>query len=168
MTPEFNANTYASQIRKARTPETVEAIFADIAQQPANHQTLAINAIETQVVSEWKRGMATGAELAQMKAVIDLLDATKNTPQGRLLLASLEREVGSVAEGQAQSLVFLKISQSKGDAADPMVKAVVAEAAKLSDEDYNSPLGVLKLMVNVAAAQAPAAPANPFRQTPKP
>jgi hypothetical protein len=60
------------------------------------------------------------------------------------------------------SQMFLHIGKAKGDKASPLVKAFVAAAAKLTDEEYNSYDGIIKPMN--AMADAFAKKPNPFRQ----
>jgi hypothetical protein len=59
------------------------------------------------------------------------------------------------------------ISDTRGDAAHPLIKSYVAEVSKLSDEDYSLPENRFKVLIDAVEKSpgvAPAAPKkNPFR-----
>src|SRR5882672_4950680 len=101
---QFEPNDYVTEIDGATTPEAVDAVFAKIAVLPAEDRKAALNALEAYAVADWNSAVPKHGEMAQLKMAIEILEQTKDTPQGKMLLASLEGEV-SATEGQALSQI---------------------------------------------------------------
>lgn len=164
---QFDPNEYVTLLMGAGTLEEVDAAFDKIAELPEADAKQAVDAIEASFSEHFMRGLRAG-ELAQMKMVLELIEQAKDTPQGKLIRAQLDSQGGELLEeGRAISQIVLRVHEAKGDTASAFTKAYVAEAAKLSDEEYGTGYGILKVMVGVAdkmLAESKPAPANPFRK----
>ena len=164
---EFNPDDYVSELDGAKTPEAVDAVFAKMALLPEADRKAALDAVEQYAVADWNKGLPKTGEMAQLKMVIEILEEAKDTPQGKMILASLEGQVDAV-EGPALAQIILNIHRERGENAAPFIKTYAAEAAKLSDEDFGTTFGLLKLMVNVADKMTeetrPSPRSNPFRK----
>ena len=165
---EFNAARFTARLQNAETPAEVNKMFEEITSLSAPEQKAAIDAVEKEVVSSFTEEFS-GPELSQLRLVFNALDQAKDTPQGAFVLSQVEAMLGEdVGGGQAISQTFLNIHNLKGEEAHPFVKAYVAEASGLSDEEYNSSVGQMRLMLSaidkVKAESKPKPPANPFRK----
>lgn len=168
---EFNAARFTARLQNAETPAEVNKMFEEITSLSAPEQKAAIDAVEKEVVSSFTEEFS-GPELSQLRLVFNALDRAKGTPQGDFVLAQVEAmldvEVEDAEGGQAISQIFLNIHNLKGEDSAPFVKAYVDEASKLSDAEYNSSVGHMRLMLSaidrVKAENKPKPPANPFRK----
>ncbi len=176
---DFDAKDYAELVNDSKTPEDVDAAFEVIKALPAAEQKAALDEVEKTFVAYWRDNLPPRDEIEEIKSVMAVIDQARNTPQGQFLKAQLDSGPGgemSLSENLAMSQVFLNIHNLKGEAADPVVKVYVDAASKLSDDDYGTFFGQMKLLVNVVdklseteAAKAPAVvKKNPFRKGPNP
>lgn len=167
--PDFDAKKYVALVDASKTVDSVDAAFAEIEKLGPAEKMAAVDAVEKAFVDYTRNGAPPPAEMAETRMLLALMDKGRDTLQGQFLIASLEKTMGPVEEGLALSQVFLNIHKIKGEAADPTVRFWVAEAAKLSDDDYASSLGQMKILVNVTDKvldmQKPARK-NPFRAGP--
>jgi hypothetical protein len=163
---DISVEGYVNRITNAPDVATVDAAFDEIGKLSASDRKRVIDAVEKKAVQEITRGMS-GPEMAQIRMVIELMEELKDTPQGKLMKAQFEQADG-LDEGLAIAQVFLNLHREKGEGADPVVKAYVEEAAKLTDEEFHSTFGLLKIAVSTMdraqAENKPAPPANPFRK----
>lgn len=164
---EFEPKDYALRVKGVKTIADADTLFADIGKLPATDREQALDAVEAYVVDDFTLNMGP-AQKAQLKMALDLLDQLKGTPQGDMLRAQMESP-DLAEEGQANAQVMLHLHNTRGDKAHPVVKAFVAEAAKLSDEELASTTGLLKVVVAVSdaveAENKPVARPNPFRKS---
>lgn len=160
-------NIFLSRLNDCKDAGAVDKLFTEINALPKDQRGPVLDAIEAFAVRETIAGHERPQELAQVRMIIEVLEGAKGTPQGKIILAQLEAQ-GFGEESLAISQIMLNLHQAKGDDAHKGVKIYVEEAAKLSDEEYGTTFGQLKLMMaagdRIAALDKPApARGNPFR-----
>jgi hypothetical protein len=175
---DFDAKDFVELVNDSKTPEEVDAVFEVIKSLPSAQQKQALDEVEKAFVAYWRENLPPRDEIQEVKAMMAEIDRTKDTPQGQFMKAQLDRgpDDESLIKNLSMSQIFLNLHNLKGEAADPVVKIYVEAASKLSDDDYGTFFGQLKLLVNVwdklSEAEAANAPAvvkkNPFRKGPNP
>ena len=170
---EFNADDFVRLVDHSASPADVDAAFDKIQKLPEENGKTVLDTVETLFVKHWQAMAPSPAELAQMKGLLAMMDKAIDTPQGGLIVAAMEAESPAKREGQTMSQIALNIHKIKGEAAHPIVKAYVDEAAKLSDEDYNSAMGQTRLLVRLGERMAEVVekkpvPPNPLRRAKPP
>lgn len=168
MTEENKTDSYVNRIAQARTVVDVDAVFDEIAALPAAESKAVTDAVEAFAVKDFSDGFKA-AERAQLRMVLDVLEEVKDTPQGKMILAQLEAQEDMAEEGRSLGQVMLRLHQAKGDEAHKVVRTYAEEASKLSDEEYGTTYGLLKIVVKVEdrlAAEDKPSPTrpNPFRK----
>lgn len=166
----FNADDFAQRANDAKTVSEVTAIFNEVAALSAPEKTLAIDAIETRIVQDWRRGAPPADQLAQLRMVVDMVEEMKGTPQGDMLREQMNDAMRVGEQGEASATTMRNIVAHKGDQAHTLVKTYLAELDKLPADEVNTGFGIAKLMVTVEEKLQAAAPAqkpsNPFRNKP--
>lgn len=169
--PDFNAAEFGRRIDAAKTVASVTEIFNDVAALAPAQQREAVNAMETVLVNDWLKSAPRGADLAQIRMVLDIVEEMKGTPEGDAMLAEFERHMPNDEVGRVSSLSINGVAKYKGDEAHPLVKLFVEEEAKQLASEADTPFGIAKLMVAVqeryVAEQPQTKPAtrpNPFRK----
>ncbi len=160
------SNLFLNRLGSAKDVATVDTLFDEIDTLAPADKKKVLDDVEAYTVDDFQKGLKP-AELSQLQMVIEILDQAKDTPQGKLILSQLEAQ-GFGEEGRVLAQVILRLHQAKGDDAHTVVKTYVSEAAKLTDEEFGTTFGLLKLMVNVdeklKAESKPAVRGNPFRK----
>jgi len=171
--PAPNVDKYVARIEAVQTPADVDAVFNDIAAQKTVTRNAALNAIETLTLSELQSNI-TPADLFEMRASLEARSLVKNSIIGDFLsLVGLDDEMREdEKEGldamKLSAQIMLNLHQHKGEKASPVVKAFAAAAAKLSDAEYNTVEGQMKVLIETVASPAYAAPAAAAPQTAAP
>lgn len=165
---EFNAARFTARLQNAASPAEVNKMFEEITSLPAAEQKAAIDAVEKEVVASFTEEFS-GPEISQLRLVFNALDQAKDTPQGAFVMSQVEAMIGDDVEGGlAISQAFLNIHNLKGEDSAPFVKNYVEAASQLSDDEYNSSIGQMRLMLSVVdkakSESKPKPPANPFRK----
>ncbi|MBI1215524.1 MAG: hypothetical protein GC185_06875 [Alphaproteobacteria bacterium] len=164
---EALADKLVSSLKSAQSPAAVDALFAQLRPLPEKDFAFVLDAVEKKVVDSLLADF-NDSDMNEIKAVVSLIESAQGSLQGQFLRAQFEAEVSDGAADLAISQVFLRLSELKGEAASPFVKTYVAEAAKLSDKEYNSAFGQFSLMLRVAerAGVGGIVPqrSNPFRK----
>lgn len=118
-------------------------------------RTFIADKLEKTMLAELLEG-APEAVKRLKKNVAALEEARKNNP------AELSSLQNVLAESLCANELFKFVSENKGAAAGPLVKAYVEEAGKLSNEEYALPENILKAFCT-AIEKVKASKANPFR-----
>lgn len=165
---EFNAERFVARLQRVESPAEVNKMFEEITSLPATEQKVAIDAVENAVVASFTEEFS-GPEVSQLRLVFNALDQAKGTPQGAFVMSQVEAMIGDEVEGGlAISQAMLNIHNLKGENSSQFVKTYVEEAAKLSDEEYNSSVGQMRLMLSVVekakSENKPKLSSNPFRK----
>ena len=164
---KIEADAFVCRLRAAKTPQRVDELFAEVKAKGPDLRGRLIDAAQSYIVDEWETAAPTtrtGLEIAR-KSYASMI-AIKDTPAGQFMIANLLLQAGPIEEAHALAGIMRHVHDAKGDAANSVVKAFVAEAAKLSDAEYNYPLGHLKLMIATQDRQlGGSGPVpNPFRK----
>jgi hypothetical protein len=170
---KFNADDYVNLVNHSASPADVDAAFDKVQKLPEGHRKTVVDAVETLFVNYWQQMAGSPVEIAQAKGIVAMMEKAMALPQGALIVAAMEAESPAKREGQLMSQIALNIHKIKGEAAHPIVKTYVAEAAKLSDEEYNSSMGHVRLLVTLCEkmgeiVEKKPAPPNPFRRNAPP
>lgn len=180
--PAFNLDDFMARLETSRAPADIDAVFNGLSALKPQTRTRAINAIERSLVADLRQAF-NEISLPELRADLEIARLQQNSPLGGILglIGDLLGEPPIPAEtGVANDLkigaqMVLNVNTLKGDKADPLVKQFAAEAAKLTDKEYNSDYGQMTLMLRMAekvqaeakaaaAAPAPKPAANPFRK----
>jgi len=181
--PAFDMDKFMAKIDAAQAPEDIDAAFAGLSALKPQTRTRAINTIERGIVSEM-RHIFNEISVPELRAEIEIVKLTSSGPLRDILgvIDSLfgeeqpePEENNSTQDLKLAAQTVLNISNIKGDKADPLLKAFVAEAAKMTDREYNSDHGQMTLVLRMAEkvqaeaqaaakAAAPKPAGNPFRK----
>ena len=144
---EFNAEEFIHNMKHDNTAD-VDAAFAALSKElPETEYKAAVDAIETELLSEIKEDIDEEGGIEGFKK--EIKEQIANDPDYK------------IEDLQSSFQMVLNISRVKGDAASPPVKAFVAAAAKLTDAEYNSKKSLLKPLIAFADTAVPSKPAKP-------
>jgi hypothetical protein len=151
---DFDAREFFHSLNDEEGAAGVDNAFAALSKtlSPTDFKA-AVDAIEDDFIKELREEIRTQGATA-----------VKGTTAEHL------KEAGLPA-AQATAQLFLHIARVKGDQASPLVRAFVAAAEKLTDDEYNSVECAKKPMmaaIDAAAEEPVVRKPNPFRQKPTP
>ncbi len=144
---------WVSQFSKCATPEKVDAVFMKLNDMDEGGRREAVDIVEKMFVAQFgvlaptlTQGVAMSKELVetlQDKALMKIFNE-KMTP--RLDIVNIR-----IGLFQCQAQTAWNILQIKEDEAAPVVQAIVRRTSSLSDEEYNSIGGVLRVVFGTLA-----------------
>ncbi len=144
-------NKYVEAIINASSPEEVDAVFTQLETENADVRAAAVDAIEK---NQSDAVLATSdQDRFQTRMLVEMLQETRGKTAMRAMhgFDAMEDEMRQDLDNmQGTARLFMKIAEIKGDAAHPVVKAYVAAASKLTDEQFNDPLEHLKLVMDAS------------------
>ena len=146
---EMSAEEIMNVIDEVQTVTQVDPIFEALKSLDADKYKQVIDFIENYITEIDKDQIAeTRQELSALKA--DDYNLKHGSPEER---------VGT----QAAAQIYFNISQIKGDEAHPLIKAIVQEIAKLSDQGYNSPYKLNSAFLKAYDTTYAPKVSNPFK-----
>lgn len=168
--PTFNAEEFIEDIDQLKTTEAIDEAFSDVFALPTAERKAAADALEKAYWSETEEDFANdirerGFSIVKETVREDFYDAVKDCFEAGQVIS--REEAIEVAQLSAQ--VFFNIRELKGDDASPALKAYVAAAAKLTDEEYNDEYCFIKPMeatIDAVAKSEGLLKVNPLRKDP--
>ena len=121
LAPENNVDYIAMRIQFSKSAEEVDAEFEKLKPLDASIRLRIVDKVEERIIND-----------------AEAMVAIENLAEDGLGSRDPEDFAERINFAEVTSQIFFHISQIKGEAAQPFTRIFVQEAAKLSDQDYNS------------------------------